>query len=799
MTPEERWKRVQALCEQVEALAAGEREAALTAAEPDENLRAEVRGLLAALVGEERARREMDGLPAELSLPVRIGAYVVTGLLGQGGTSTVYAAERQGQAVAVKVLHGYLNDREAVERFRREQTILTKLDHPGICRVLDAGITAEQQPYLVLDRVIGQPIDEYCNTRRLGLAERIGLVLAACDAVGAAHRNLVVHLDLKPGNILVTADGHLRLLDFGTAKLLDPAGALTTTRHLTPLYASPEQLRGEGVTTACDVYGLGMVLFELLAGSGPYRSVSIVSVAERAAGAGEMVTLAEKATAEAAAERGMSLDRLRRELRGDVETIVRKALAGDAAERYASAGDLAADLRRYLESRPVLARRQTMGYRLKKYANRNRGAVTVTVLLTIGLAGSLGYGFWQQRRALEEERRAAMVGRFLDWMIATSNPNYGGRDGMTVVELAERAEERLAAGAIPDAGTAAELEGNLGSVLFQGGRPERGLAVSRRAFARAQGTGEAHATVEAGVGLGLNLLSAGDCAGAVGVMGQVDAAVGRARLPVETRVTYLVSRDQVRGACENDGAGRMTEEAARLIRDVPDGRIRTGMPARIFKALVLNGYVRALARQQRYREALAESEEGLRLAAAEPDGRGAQVALLQSRSIAEYGSGDKEKAARTLEEAAGLAEGYSAPFEAIRLNAMAGRRVAEVGRTDRALALADRSLTLADAHRKELAATRWMVLIDAAIVYSRAGRCDRVPALVAEVDTLTGGKMVADWKGNRYAVEANCLAATGRMPEARERVRLALAAAGKVWGPASGFRKQMEALLKPDQ
>jgi tetratricopeptide (TPR) repeat protein len=219
------------------------------------------------------------------------------------------------------------------------------------------------------------------------------------------------------------------------------------------------------------------------------------------------------------------------------------------------------------------------------------------------------------------------------------------------------------------------------------------------------------------------------------------------------------------------------------------------MPARIFKALVLNGYVRALARQARFAEGVVAAEEGLRLAALDQDGRSAQVALLQSRSVAEYGGGDKEKAARTLEEAVVLAEGYSAPFEAIRLHAMAGRRVAEVGRKERALELADRSLALADGHRAELAATRWMVLIDAAIVYARAGRCDKVPGLVAEVDTLTGGKMVADWKGNRYAVEAGCLAEMGRMGEAREKARLALAAAGKVWGAGSGFRKRMEELV----
>lgn len=788
MTAEERWKRVQALCEQIEGLPAGEREGALAAAEPDAEVRRDVWAMLQALVGEEVARRDAWRESAPATLPGRIGEYTVTGLLGQGGTSTVYAAERAGQPVAVKVLHSYFHEPEQVERFQRERGILTRLDHPGICRVLDAGLTADERPYLVLERVDGRPIDEYCNAYSLGLEQRIRLVMEACEAVGAAHRSLIVHLDLKPGNMLVTTGGRVRVLDFGTAKLLDTEGALTTTRHLTPLYASPEQLRGEPVTTACDVYGLGMVLYELLAGAGPFRAASIVAVAERAAGHAATARMAERVTAEAARERGVPLDRLRRELSGDIETIVAKALAAEPGQRYGSALELGADLRRYVEGRPVLARKQTVAYRLRKYAGRNRGAVAVTALLAMGLAGALGYGAWQQMRALEEARRAATVGRFLQWMIASSNPTYTGRANMTVLELVGRAEKSLERGELADAEITADLEASLADMLFQGGKPAEGAAVARRAYERARGTGNRAVMLAATQMLGTTRLNEGDCAGSERLYQEGDGlfALERRALPLWRQAGYLVSRDQVLATCGGDRSGKLTEEAAELARRIPTASKEGAVPMPIFKGLILNGLIRVQTRNKKFAEALATSEEALRMVAEDPNGRTTRVALLQSRAAAEYLMGDKQGAAKSLEEAVVLAEGYSAPFEAIRLHVMAGQRVAEAGRPERALELADRAMAMADAHREELAATRWMVLIDAAITYQRAGRCERVGALVREADALTGGRMPPQWKGNRLATEAFCL--TGAAARARAREAIAVG----VWAPGTTFRKRLD-------
>lgn len=218
------------------------------------------------------------------------------------------------------------------------------------------------------------------------------------------------------------------------------------------------------------------------------------------------------------------------------------------------------------------------------------------------------------------------------------------------------------------------------------------------------------------------------------------------------------------------------------------------MPAPLFKALILNGYIRLLVRQAKPAEALTVARQALDLASRAPDGRNVRIALLQGRAAAEYAAKDVAAAAQSLEEAATLAESTAAPFEAIRLKVMAGQRLAEAGRTDRALALANQALTLAEAGSAELTQTRWMILIDAAITYFRAGHCEKTPALLREADELTAGKMPPQWKGNRLAVECICHARAGKSAEAKVIADQALAAAGATWAPNSRFRKKVESI-----
>jgi len=233
-----------------------------------------------------------------------------------------------------------------------------------------------------------------------------------------------------------------------------------------------------------------------------------------------------------------------------------------------------------------------------------------------------------------------------------------------------------------------------------------------------------------------------------------------------------------------------------LLPGIPDSSTEAAMPMRLFKALVYNGYVRLLARQGKLKEAKEVTERALALAEKEPDGRNVQVALLQSRAVAEYAGRDVAAAANSLDEAAKLADGSAAPFEAIRLKVMAGQRLAEAGQTERAVSLADQALAQAEKHAGELAQTRWMILVDASLTYFRAGQCEKTPPLLAEADRLTSGKMPPQWKGNRLAVEAICLARAGRSADAQARAGEALQAAGNIWRPGSSFRQKVEAVQK---
>ena len=242
-----------------------------------------------------------------------------------------------------------------VERFHREQHILASLDHKNITRMLDAGMSDDGQPYLVMEYVHGVHLDQYCDTQKLGIRERIELFLQVCDAVAYAHRNLIVHLDLKPSNVLVNEEGTVKLLDFGTSKLIQTDSLLTTTVLATPAYASPEQLRNEPVTTACDIYSLGAILFDLLAGRRATEKASAAAMFERAMTEAEPERLPDAVTAKAAETRGVSEGRLRQLLTGDLATITAKCLRPRPKDRYPSVDTLAEDLAP-VSRRPVCSR-----------------------------------------------------------------------------------------------------------------------------------------------------------------------------------------------------------------------------------------------------------------------------------------------------------------------------------------------------------------------------------------------------------------------------------------------------------
>ncbi len=334
----------------------------------------------------------------------RIGSYELLSEIGRGGMGVVYLARRADdefqRRVAIKLVSGGLADEVALGRFRSERQISASLDHPHIARLLDGGTTAAGEPYFVMEYVEGEPLLSYCETRGLTTRERLRLFQDVCAAVQYAHQNLVVHRDLKPGNILVTPDGQAKLLDFGIAKMLDPGGTARTGpetstlyRMLTPDYASPEQVRGQPVTTASDVYALGVVLYELVSGRRPYH----VQNPEPA----ELLRLVcdedpDKPSTVATA----------RDVSGDVDAIVMKAMRKEPQLRYLSAEALSEDIARYLQGRPVLARRGTSGYRAGKFVRRYRFGVAAAAVILLALAGGLWATSREARRAREAEARA---------------------------------------------------------------------------------------------------------------------------------------------------------------------------------------------------------------------------------------------------------------------------------------------------------------------------------------------------------------------------------------------------------
>ena len=390
---------------------AGERAAFIAArCEGDEEMRREIEALVAAAEGwtfVERAEDADAPTPsADLAPPPRagerVGAYELVSELGQGGMGMVYLARRADdqfqKRVAIKLIRPGMASDFALQRFRSERQISASLEHPNIARLLDGGATADGKPYFVLEYVEGEPLTAYCESRALPIPERLNLFLEVCSAVIYAHQNLVVHRDIKPNNILVTADGQPKLLDFGIAKLLDPEAADagetgTLFRMMTPDYASPEQIRGERITTTSDVYALGVVLYELLAGKKPYQVTGNTP--------GELMRVVCERDPEKPSVTANS-----RELRGDLDAIVGKAMRKEPERRYASVAELADDIRHHLSGRPVRARRGTFVYRAGKFARRHSIALAATVVAAVALAGGIVLTLREAARARAAEARA---------------------------------------------------------------------------------------------------------------------------------------------------------------------------------------------------------------------------------------------------------------------------------------------------------------------------------------------------------------------------------------------------------
>lgn len=480
-----------------------------------------------------------------------IGSYRLVRKLGSGGTGTVYLADRADaefeKRVAVKLIRRGMDTDYIIERFQNERRLLASLEHANIARMIDGGVTDEGRPYLIMEYVEGASIEQYCSTHDVSLRGRIELFRTVCEAVHHAHRNLIVHRDLKPGNIFVNTSGEVKLLDFGIAKVLETgvggsepsSGGVTVTglRMMTPRYASPEQVTGQPITTATDVYSLGVVLYELLTGARPYDLGTGAAVeVER------VIRETEPTRPSAALEKRLRdgghahASRRARDLTGDLDNILLKAISKSPQDRYGSAEQFADDLERYLDGLPVRARAQTLRYRVAKFLRRNRAlaaAGSTLFALLIGATALTTTLFLRSERALTEaesqRRKADRVSEFLQERMSAVDPvetQSGGE--VTVREILREAADRIDKDLGEDPDVAAAMHKTIGNTYKNLGEYAKAEEHHRAEIALLEQiyTDDAPTLLGARLGLGRVLSERGENAAAESLYREVLAKVG---------------------------------------------------------------------------------------------------------------------------------------------------------------------------------------------------------------------------------------------------------------------------------
>ncbi|MBB5206845.1 serine/threonine-protein kinase [Chiayiivirga flava] len=553
------WQRLEALFDEGIELDPSLREAWLASLDIDDALRSELRAMLAADGSTGGLTGRLGAAVADATeLPLagqRLGPYRLVSELGAGGMGLVFLAERADeqfrQQVAIKLIRGFASS-QAADQLRHERQLLAELDHPNIARLLDGGETVQGQPYLVMEYVRGEPVVVAARTRGLDLPTRLRLVRDLAFAVHYAHQRLIVHRDIKPANVLLREDGRPVLLDFGIAKLVDPdnLGSGLTQQWFTPAYASPEQRRGQPVSTATDIYALGLLLFELLTDTAPQPDADGELRAPSAVAAGH-----------------------RRTLRGDLDRIVARATAGEPGARYASAEALAQDIERHLDGRPILAAPDRVGYRLGKFLRRHPFGVAAAAAAVLLLAGFAWRLVEERDRALQaeavaqaESAAAASATDFLVGLFSEADPEKGrAAAAMTPVELIDRGRERLAERDDMPAAQRGRLLGTLGSIYRNLGQPEKATAALEQAVADARRGG---ADRDALIDLLAALASARDLRGeyAAGIDALTEAlTLARGSDDAERDINLLESLGMLRMR-SGDGAGAIAAlEQARSV------------------------------------------------------------------------------------------------------------------------------------------------------------------------------------------------------------------------------------------
>ncbi|GIV57804.1 MAG: hypothetical protein KatS3mg042_0717 [Rhodothermaceae bacterium] len=748
--------------------------------------------------GSDTAERYFLNLASRIGVPAlarraetacvgeQVGPYRLVRLLGRGGMGAVYLAERADghfeKRVALKLLPREKTLPEVRRRFLVERHLLARLEHPGIARLYDGGVTRDGRPYYAMEYVEGRPIDAYCDAHRLDVRARLRLFLEACAAVQHAHRNLIVHQDLKPAHILVRDDGQVRLLDFGIAKLWSPEGAGAEdgggATFMTPAYAAPEQRQGLSATPASDVYALGVVLHELLVGcrpEGPVVEGAREGAAVLVASWEARCRAGEDYDAEAAARaRGLTRSGLRRLLAGDLGAIVARALHPDPARRYDTAGLLAADLDRYLRRRPVTARADTPAYRAACFVRRHPTGIAMTALVLALMVSlvvmALRFALIsreQARRLALERDRAEEVSAFLQDLFRAADPTRPGEDTLSVATLLERGARRITSTLPAQPATRAVLMSTLGGIYMDRGQLAMARSLLDSALALQRSTGDVAPLDRAGT-----LNTRGVLAWRLGHYAEARTLLEEAlalrrrhlgpRHPDVARTLNnlaIVLHDQGR----LDGAEAHYRAALRIWRSVdPDGA---------GTARVLQNLGAVLRDQGRTEEARAYLEAALALHRAHPDASPLDEATtLHHLGFLALETGDRERAEALHRQALALREarlGARHPAVAVSLMNVAGT-VMRKGAYDEAAGLYRRAVAIQGDALPAPHPQQARALVGLGLALLEAGQpAEAEPFLregLAQREHLLGPDhwRVAD---TRVSLGA-CLAALGRFAEA---------------------------------
>jgi serine/threonine-protein kinase len=680
----------------------------------DESLLAEIKGLLAT-----RERMRLDDPAGAAAMPdrsgQRLGPYLIDRLIGSGGMGAVYLAHRADgeyeRQVALKVLRGQLAGEFHAARFRLERQTLASLSHPNIPSLLDGGVTDEGEPFLVMEYVEGIPIDRHADSRRLTIEGRLKLFRDVCAAVSYAHRSLVVHRDLKPSNILVTPGGEVKLLDFGTARLLaaeGEQGTLTGFAPLTPRYASPEQLSGGPVGIATDIYSLGILLYELLTGASPFEeSQSVISAMARALAETDPKPPADAVSAEAAESRSATAARLKRELHGDLALILGKALACDPARRYESVAQLSADIGNYLENRPVIARRPTLLYGASRFVRRNRAGSALALVAAMALIAAALVSIREARIAQTEAARALRATTFLENSFVAGDllrERPGVADGkapVTVLDVLDRSSSLLDTEFQADPETAVRLCVTLGYVYYTHGALDKAEPLLARCHERAAAGGFAYYRAMAAARLGQVRFFAGKYREAEPLLRHAAAYARRRADALAPEIRILLLNEL---AVIVNQLYPPNQEAVDILRETYD--VAKANPATVLAAdratigsnlgWVLAGRGEIEASERLFREA-AEIQRGIRPMPAE------MTSTSRGWSNIHYMRGDFESAYKLLDEAVrGAAERLDARNPAM-LRARIDRAYADGARGNASPAAAELRMLLQEFEKQRTA------------------------------------------------------------------------------------------------